>query len=111
VIESEPQNKFSVTMLRLNEHEMEFLILSRKSSHGKLTPEKVRMAGVVTQLITALVAISPAAPRAAIVFLGVLAAAFGVMESTMTFLWMRICWRRFKVKGELDAETSPGLRP
>lgn len=77
----------------------------------KLTRAKVRMAGVVTQLITALVAISPAAPRAAIIFLGVLAAVFGIMESTTTFLWMRICWRRFKVKGESEEENSSPLGP
>lgn len=35
MIESEPSKTFRVSILRLNEHEMEFLILSRKSRDGQ----------------------------------------------------------------------------
>lgn len=64
------------------------------------------MAGVVTQLIGVLVTLSPKTAWGVSMVLGVLAALFGVAESSVAFLWMRHCWRTLEME---DAELSQAL--
>jgi protein-S-isoprenylcysteine O-methyltransferase Ste14 len=62
------------------------------------------MIGVILQLIGVLATLSPSMPPGVSIFLGVLVAVLGLIESTMAFLWMRHCWSTLEMEEEESGE-------